>query len=99
MTELSLGDRCGRQTALGIRKIAVLVLVACVIGAMLLHTRSGQAEPARQSLERLFEGLRIDKPAKPFPAAPFTLSDLSGDQVELARLRGKIVMLYFWTTY
>ena len=39
----------------------------------------------------------------PFPsslrAPPVRLDDLSGKPVDLERFRGRLVMLYFWTTW
>jgi len=36
---------------------------------------------------------------RPAPAPPLRLSDLSGESVDLDRLRGRVVMLYFWATW
>jgi cytochrome oxidase Cu insertion factor (SCO1/SenC/PrrC family) len=33
------------------------------------------------------------------PALDFTLEDLEGRQVELRYFRGKVVLLFFWTTW
>jgi len=38
-------------------------------------------------------------PREGFYAPDFTLETLTGDQVQLSRLRGKIVVLNFWTTW
>lgn len=33
------------------------------------------------------------------PALDFTMEDLEGRQVELKYFRGKVVLLFFWTTW
>jgi cytochrome oxidase Cu insertion factor (SCO1/SenC/PrrC family) len=33
------------------------------------------------------------------PAVDFTLEDLNGKQIRLTDYRGKVVMLFFWTTW
>jgi cytochrome c biogenesis protein CcmG/thiol:disulfide interchange protein DsbE len=38
-------------------------------------------------------------PREGFYAPDFTLETLTGDQVQLSRLRGKIVVINFWTTW
>jgi peroxiredoxin len=43
--------------------------------------------------------LRTDVPIAPFPAADFSLQDLSGATVRLSDLRGKTVLLDFWATW
>src|SRR5690606_37836601 len=42
---------------------------------------------------------RLDKIMVNEPAANFTLTDLQGNQVTLADLKGKIVILDFWATW
>jgi len=41
----------------------------------------------------------ISVPPTPFLAPPFSMADLAGGTVELPRLRGQVVLLYFWTTW
>ena len=36
---------------------------------------------------------------KKIPALDLNLEDLNGDQVRLSDFRGKVVMLFFWTTW
>ena len=59
-----------------------------------------QAAAAQNDVQRsLLETLGIDIPARPLRAPSFTLPGLDRTQVRLADLQGRVVMLYFWTTW
>jgi hypothetical protein len=47
----------------------------------------------------LLDALGLDIPARPLLARSFTLRRLDGTQIRLADLQGRVVMLYFWTTW
>lgn len=74
--------------------LMVLLGVAAASGGM-----HGQSDPGRLQSSALLRDLGIDTPPQPFPARSFTLLDLSGKAVGLGDFRGRVVMLYFWTTY
>lgn len=69
---------------------ARLALVALAAG--LLATPSLGAEPD-------FAALQVQRYDPPKPAPAFALPDLRGKTVRLADFRGKVVLLYFWTTF
>ncbi|MGH2668731.1 MAG: peroxiredoxin family protein [bacterium] len=46
-----------------------------------------------------WQALAVERPRSPLDAPPFTLSDLGGRLVSLADFRGRVVLLYFWTTW
>lgn len=62
------------------------------LGVMLLATSGLGAEPD-------FAALQVQRYESPKPAPAFALPDLSGHTVRLADQRGKVVLLYFWTTW
>jgi cytochrome oxidase Cu insertion factor (SCO1/SenC/PrrC family) len=78
---------------LDIRRTPVVVLL------LWLAVLPAQAGSDRPSLDTLIEEARISAPPKPFPAPSFSVADLAGGTVELDRLRGRVVLLYFWTTW
>ena len=46
-----------------------------------------------------FASLQVQQYDPPRPAPAFSLPDLEGRNATLAGLRGKVVMLFFWTTW
>jgi len=54
---------------------------------------------ADEETRRLLQALLVDTPARPVAAPQFSLPELNGSAIRLADLQGRIVMLYFWTTW
>jgi cytochrome oxidase Cu insertion factor (SCO1/SenC/PrrC family) len=71
--------------------IAAALWLAIVMAG---HSAAGQDE-----VQRLLEALGMDIPVRPLLAPSFALPGLDGTQVRLADLQGRVVMLYFWTTW
>jgi len=46
-----------------------------------------------------FAGMQIQSYEPPKPAPPLSLPDLDGKTHQLADLRGKVVMVFFWATW
>ena len=46
-----------------------------------------------------FAALGVHRYEPPIPAPAFALPDLNGKTVHLADFRGKVVVVYFWTTW
>ncbi len=46
-----------------------------------------------------FTAMGLQPYAPPKPAPAFALPDLTGKTIRLADLRGKVVLLFFWTTW
>jgi cytochrome oxidase Cu insertion factor (SCO1/SenC/PrrC family) len=70
------------------RGAAAFLLAALVAGALVTEA----AAPDFASLQ-----IQPYEPRKPAPA--FSLPDLDGRPVTLESLRGKVVFLFFWTTW
>lgn len=54
---------------------------------------------ADEETRRLLRALLVDTPVPPVAAPQFSLPELNGRAIRLADLQGRIVMLYFWTTW
>lgn len=63
-----------------------------LLAAALLATPAGAAGPD-------FERMLMQAYDTPRPAPELALPDLAGKTVHLADLRGKVVLLIFWTTW
>lgn len=72
--------------------IAPLVLVGTLLA---LATPLAADEETR----RLLQALWVDTPVRPAVAPQFSLPDVHGAAIRLADHQGRIVMLYFWTTW
>lgn len=46
-----------------------------------------------------FASMQVIPYDPPKPAPAFTLPDLNGKEVHLSDLRGRVAMLFFWTTW
>ncbi len=68
-------------------------LLAAALVVLLLVT------PAAPSAAPDFAGMRVQPYDPPIPAPAFALPDLQGRTVRLEDLRGKVVLLFFWTTW
>ncbi|MFD2170038.1 TlpA family protein disulfide reductase [Tumebacillus lipolyticus] len=86
----------------------VLACLALVIGVTLWSKQSGNQEvgasdvAGAQSIKSVEVNSAANRPVKPFPtylAPDFTLTDLSGNEVQLSTLRGKKVFLNFWASW
>lgn len=63
-----------------------------IAASALLLSSAGAAGPELGAL-----GFQPYEPPRPAPA--FTLPDLDGRPRSLAEVRGKVVLLFFWTTW
>ena len=73
-----------------IRRCGLAVLGAAVVMGLAL------AAPAASPN---FGALDLEPYASPKPAPAFSLPDLAGRTWNLAELRGKVVLLFFWATW
>lgn len=71
-----------------LRLTAVALLLVVVVP--LIAQGGGSKDP--------FDALGVHRPAEPFPAPDLTFQTLDGREARLRELRGKIVLLGFFTT-
>ena len=80
------------RTVLSVRVVGVLVLIVAVLSAPAVRAVTDEVRSGLQEL-------RIQMPSREVSAPPLSLPDLNGTPVRLADQNGRVVMLYFWTTY
>jgi cytochrome oxidase Cu insertion factor (SCO1/SenC/PrrC family) len=77
---------------MAMRGLVTLVVALVIVGA------SAGTRCAAAGAEAIFAGLDVQQPATPTPAPDLALPDLNGRTVRLSDLRGKVVLLGFFTT-
>ena len=80
-----------------IRWLAVATMVGLVAGGTAGWRAPAGAQTGDENTIWRAAGL-IPFP-RPIQAPPLRLADLSGKPVDLQHFRGRLVMLYFWTTW
>lgn len=75
------------------------LLIVGVLILMGLWTPPVPAASDRSSLATLLAEAGLAVPSQLFPAPSFSVPDLAGGTVDLHALRGRVVLLYFWTTW
>lgn len=76
------------------RRFAIGTLTLLLAVVIVAQSAAGQDE-----VRRLLEVLGMDVPAQPVLAPSFALPSLEGARIRLTDLQGRVVMLYFWTTW
>ena len=77
----------------------VLAASLAVMPAAMVQLRAEALHVASIIPGPLAQEMAIDIPPRPISTPAFRLSDLDDHPVELAQLRGRVVMLYFWATW
>lgn len=77
-----------------VRRLMIGALALSLAVVMAVQAAAGQDE-----MRRLLEALWMDIPVRPLLAPSFALPGLDGTQIRLGDLQGRVVMLYFWTTW
>ena len=70
--------------------LTVGAVIILLIGASFGATAGGAKDP--------YDAMAVHRPAEPFAAPELVLTSLDGGEVRLSALRGKVIVLGFFTT-
>lgn len=76
------------------RRRMIMALALWLVAAI-----AGSSAADEDETRRLLGALGLEVPVRPLAASLFALPGLDGTKVSLADLQGRVVMLYFWTTW
>lgn len=79
------------------RSLVVAVMIGVLSLGSLAYVCAGQPDSAVPG--HLWQAVGVARASPPVDAPGFGLRDLAGRSVRLADFRGRLVMLYFWTTW
>lgn len=80
-------------------KINILVPVLILIAGFSLALTAQENIPEMDAAAEGFYRLGFGVPPQPIEAPDFSVPDLSGKEVALSSLKGKVVLLNFWATW
>jgi hypothetical protein len=72
-------------------------LAGALLSGLLVAAPAGAGPP--DAALPLLEALNLGRPARTIEAPGFEAPTLGGKAARLADLRGRVVLLYFWTTW
>ncbi len=81
-----------------------IATILVLLGSIALLVMFGYKMTGSGSSSRVQGGIRVNEEGaavnlKPRPASPFTLTSFSGEKISLEDLRGKVVVLNFWSSW
>jgi cytochrome oxidase Cu insertion factor (SCO1/SenC/PrrC family) len=82
-----------------IKAWAGVAIILIVIFVTITNLPIGAKSEDNTSHNELMSAMGISKTGEKLKAPDFALKDLNGKKIRLSNLRGKVVLINFWTTW